>query len=75
MQRYIEKSNNGIQRKILHYLFHQNQATIDELVLATGINEKTVRIYLNQFKDVENIINRISPKLRDKDARYIFRKS
>lgn len=65
---------NDTQRKILHHLFYHNQATIDELVLATGINEKTVRIYLNQFKDVENIIDRISPKLRDKDARYIFRK-
>ena len=68
------KSYNETQKNILHYLFYNNQSTIEDLVVATGINEKTVRIYLNQFKDDDNIIDRLSSKMRDKDAKYTFRK-
>ena len=68
------KSYNETQKNILHYLFYNNQSTIEDLVIATGINEKTVRIYLNQFKDDDNIIDRLSSKMRDKDAKYTFRK-
>ena len=50
------------QKKILQHLFYQNQATIGELVLITGINEKTLRLYLNQFIDDEKNLERLSEK-------------
>jgi ATP-dependent DNA helicase RecG len=65
---------NDTQKKILQHLFYHNQSTIDELVLITGINEKTVRLYLNQFIDQEKILERLSEKQRDKNAKYAFRK-
>lgn len=65
---------NDTQRLILQHLFHHNQATINELVEVTGIHEKNVRLYLNQFMDNEKILNRLSEKQRDKNAKYAFRK-
>jgi ATP-dependent DNA helicase RecG len=67
-------SYNDTQKKILQHLFHHNQATISELVNVTGINDKTVRLYLNQFMDNEKILDRLSKKQRDKNAKYVFRK-
>lgn len=65
---------NDTQKKILQYLFYHNQATVNELVDVTGINDKTVRLYLNQFMENEKILDRLSEKLRDKNAQYAFRK-
>jgi ATP-dependent DNA helicase RecG len=65
---------NETQKKILQYLFYHNQATIDDLVIVTGINDKTVRLYLNQFIDDGKILERLSEKQRDKNAKYAFRK-
>ncbi len=65
---------NGTQKRILQHLFYHNQATINELVEVTGIHEKNVRLYLNQFIDNENILVRISEKQRDKNAKYEFKK-
>jgi ATP-dependent DNA helicase RecG len=65
---------NETQKKILQYLFYHNQATIGELVEVTGIHEKNVRIYLNQFIDNEKVLDRLSDKQRDKNAKYAFRK-
>ena len=65
---------NLTQKRILQYLFHNNQATIKELVDVTGIHEKNVRLYLNQFMENEKIINRLSEKQRDKNAKYAFNK-
>lgn len=67
-------SYNDTQKKILQHLFYHNQATISELVEVTGINDKTVRIYLNQFIDNEKVIDRLSDKQRDKNAKYAFKK-
>ena len=67
-------SYNLTQKRILQYLFHHNQATIRELVDVTGIHEKNVRLYLNQFMENEKIINRLSEKQRDKNAKYAFNK-
>lgn len=67
-------SYNLTQKRILQYLFHHNQATIRELVDVTGIHEKNVRLYLNQFMENEKIINRLSEKQRDKNAKYTFNK-
>ncbi|GAO28937.1 ATP-binding protein [Geofilum rubicundum] len=67
------KSFNETQRKILQFLFYNNQATIDDLVVSTGINEKTIRIYLNQFVKSE-ILDRLSKKQRDRNASFVFKK-
>lgn len=66
-------SYNDTQKKILQYLFYSYEAVIDDFIKITGINDRTIRIYLNQFID-QKIINRISKKIRDKDAKYVFRK-
>lgn len=66
-------SYNDTQKKILQYLFYHNQATIIELVEVTGIHEKNVRLYLNQFIENEKILDRLSDKQRDKNAKYAFK--
>lgn len=68
------KSYNDTQKRILQYLFYHNQATINELVEVTGIHEKNVRLYLNQFMDNEKILDRLTDKQRDKNAKYAFKK-
>jgi ATP-dependent DNA helicase RecG len=68
------KTYNDTQKRMLQYLFYHNQATIYELVEITGIHEKNVRLYLNQFMDNEKIIDRLSDKQRDKNAKYAFKK-
>lgn len=68
------KTYNDTQKRILQYLFYHNQATIDELVEFIGIHEKNVRIYLNQFIEKEKILERLSDKQRDKNAKYAFKK-
>jgi ATP-dependent DNA helicase RecG len=67
-------SYNDTQKRILQHLLHHNQATIDELVEVTDIHEKNVRLYLNQFIDNEKILDRLSDKQRDKNAKYAFKK-
>jgi ATP-dependent DNA helicase RecG len=67
-------SYNDTQKKIIHYLFYNNQATIIELVEVTEIHEKNVRLYLNQFIENEKILYRLSEKQRDKNAKYAFKK-
>ena len=65
---------NDTQKRILQHLFYHNQAAINELVEVTGIHEKNVRLYLNQFMDNEKILVRLSEKQRDKNAKYAFKK-
>ena len=67
-------SYNETQKKILQYLFYHNQGTVDDFVAETGINDKTIRIYLNQFIDDDNILERLSAKIRDKNALYAFKR-
>ena len=67
------KAYNETQRKVLQYLFYNNQATIADFVKFTGINEKTIRLYLNKFVS-DNIIDRLSQKIRDKNALYVLKK-
>lgn len=64
---------NDSQKRILHFLFYNNRATVSDFVEAIGIHEKNVRVYLNQFLD-EQILDRLSKKIRDKDALYAFKK-
>jgi ATP-dependent DNA helicase RecG len=60
--------------KLKNPVFNHNQASIDELVEVTVIHEKNVRFYLNQFIDNEKILDRLSDKQRDKNAKYAFKK-
>jgi ATP-dependent DNA helicase RecG len=66
---------NDTQKQILNHLFYHIQATVKELSEVTGINDKTIRLYLNQFIDNDKIIERLSEKIRDKNAKYTFRKN
>lgn len=66
-------SYNDTQIKILDYLFLKQKAKIEDLAIHTAVNEKTVRLYINQFIDDE-IIERLSNKIRDKNAIYILKK-
>lgn len=65
---------NDTQKRILQYLFYHNQATIRELAEVIGIHENNVRLYVNQFLENEKILQRLSEKKRDKNARYTFKK-
>jgi ATP-dependent DNA helicase RecG len=67
-------SYNDSQKMILQYLFYHNQATLNELVEVTRIHEKNVRLYLNQFIEKEKILDRLSEKQRDKNAKFAFKK-
>lgn len=64
---------NDTQRKILDYLFKNQKAVIKELAGFTDVNSKTVRLYLNQFIE-DGVIERISEKIRDKNALYVLKK-
>ena len=64
---------NDTQKKILQHLFYNYEATIDDFIQITTINERTIRIYLSQFIE-QKVMDRISEKIRDKDAKYVFRK-
>jgi ATP-dependent DNA helicase RecG len=65
---------NDTQRKILQFLLYNHKGTLSDLSNYTGINEKTVRLYLNSFIDDDKILVRLSDKVRDKNAKYAFRK-
>lgn len=64
---------NDTQLKILDYLFKNQKAVIEELAVFTNVNPKTVRLYLNQFIE-DGVIERISEKIRDKNALYVLKK-
>ena len=64
---------NDSQRKILEYLFFNHSAVLAGLATSIGINEKSVRTYLNEFV-TDEILERISQKQRDINAVFIFRK-
>lgn len=65
---------NDTQKRILQYLFYHNHATISELAENIGIHENNVRLYVNQFLYNEKILERLSEKKRDKNAKYAFKK-
>ena len=72
IEKYWEKYNET-QRSILLYLFRNGTAVISDLVEYTGINQNSIRTYLNKFVE-QNIIKRHSKKQRDLDAKYTFKK-
>jgi ATP-dependent DNA helicase RecG len=66
-------SYNETQRKIIGYLFHNHQGTLVDFSSAVGINDKTIRIYLNEFVEL-GILERLSNKQRDISAIFVFKK-
>lgn len=64
---------NESQRKILEHLFFNHSAILADFATKIGINEKSVRTYLNEFVS-DKIIERISEKQRDINALFVFRK-
>lgn len=68
-------SLNETQKRILQHLFYNNTSTISDFIDVTGINEKTIRLYLNQFVEQEKILVRLSNKIRDKNALYAFKRT
>jgi ATP-dependent DNA helicase RecG len=64
---------NDTQKKIVEHLFFHHHGTLKDFVSAIGINEKTIRQYLNEFVQHE-ILERHSKKIRDIDAVYAFKK-
>lgn len=75
--KHIEKNwadYNDTQKKIIQFLLYNHKGTLSELADYTGINENTVRLYLNGFIESEKILVRLSDKVRDKNAKYAFGK-
>ena len=64
---------NETQKAILLYLFRNGSAVLFDLLQYTGINQNSVRSYLNAFI-AQNIIERHSGKQRDVNAKYTFKK-
>lgn len=64
---------NDTQRKVFNYLFVKHTGTVKDLSNYTGINQNTIRAYLNGFID-NGILIRNSNKQRDKNALYCFKK-
>ena len=64
---------NETQKAILLYLFRKGSAVLFDLLQYTGINQNSVRSYLNAFI-AQNIIERHSGKQRDVNAKYTFKK-
>lgn len=64
---------NDTQRKIIVFLFVNQNATLDELVEYLQINKNNVRNYLNGMI-TQGILERNSTKQRDINAKYQFKK-
>lgn len=62
------------ERLIFHKLFKDQEATITELSQFCGVSEKAVRGYINQLIN-KNILLKDSDKIRDKNAKYRFKKN
>lgn len=64
---------NDTQRKILLYIFSNNEVMLQDIVAYASINENTIRAYLNNFiKD--GLLEKQSEKQRDINAVYRFKK-
>lgn len=64
---------NETQKRILNCLFLNHQGTLADFSRFTGVNEKSVRDYLNKFTE-QKLLEKISTKQRDINAIYVFKK-
>lgn len=62
------------ERMIFHKLFKDQEANIMELSEFCGVSERAVRSYLNRLIE-KGIVLKDSEKIRDKDAKFRFRKN
>lgn len=64
---------NDTQRSIINYLFLNHKGTVHDFSIYTGVNENTIRVYLNQFV-ADGTLVRLSEKQRDINALFVFKK-
>lgn len=64
---------NETQKRILNCLFLNHQGTLADFSKFTGVNDKTIRDYLNKFTE-QKMLEKISEKQRDINAIYVFKK-
>lgn len=64
---------NETQRKILEYLFFNQYGTIVEFADYASVNARTIRRHINSFVE-NNILVRLSDKIRDKNALYAYKR-
>lgn len=64
---------NDTQKNILQYLFLKHQATLAEFGEFAGVNDRTVRRYVNEFME-KGVLEKLSAKQRDINAIYVFKK-
>ena len=64
---------NDTQINILQCLFLKHQATLAEFVQFAGVNDRTVRRYVNEFIE-KDVLEKLSEKQRDINAVYVFKK-
>lgn len=66
-------SYNSTQTGIFNFLFNRHQGTLQDISDYTGVNDRTIRLYLKQFID-DDMIERNSSKQRDINASYTIKK-
>lgn len=64
---------NDTQKRILQYLFLNHKGAIVDFSQYIRINDKTIRLYLNEFVE-QGIMERLSNKKRDINAVFVFKK-
>lgn len=64
---------NDTQKNIINFLYLKHKGTILDFASDIGVNEKTIRLYLNQFV-TDGILDRLSEKQRDINAVFVFKK-
>jgi len=64
-------SFNKNKRKLINLLFLSQEATIDRIVAELGVSEQAARYHLKKLEEL-NIVERVSEKLRDRNAVYRF---
>ena len=65
---------NDTEQKILSYIMCNPEPTIEEIAENIGISTKYTRVYVNKFI-ADNILDRLSEKIRDKNAKYAFKRT
>ncbi len=68
------KNYNDNQRKIITSLFKNQHSTLSQFQDLLSISDQAIRVHLNYFLS-ENLIERNSAKIRDKDAIYTLKKT
>ena len=65
---------NDTEQKMLSYIMRNPEPTIEEIAENIGISTKYARVYVKKFI-ADNILDRLSEKIRDKNAKYAFKRT